>query len=90
MKVVNWTDDNGYKHRSVLRENDNDPRIGIPTDVPDIRQLNWDWIVRELHNRMMEAELFTLKDVEANQQLSSLILSVVRRQIVMLYKEQQQ
>lgn len=87
MKIVDWVDEQGYQHRSVVREGDDDPRVGIPADVPDIRQLNWEWIVRELHNRMMGAELFTLHDVESNQQLSSIILSVVRKQIVILYKE---
>lgn len=89
VKIVVWTDENGWKHRSLLR--DDDPEYlapaGIPRDPPDIQRLDWEEIKRLIHNELIERELETWKDVEASQNgLTSSILAVLKRQLVGLYR----
>jgi hypothetical protein len=89
MKNVVWTDGDGYKHVSRLRDRDPDHMApeGIPLDPPDLSQLDWQEIQRELHNLLVDKELFTWKDVQRSQNgVSSSILSVMKRPIVALYR----
>ena len=41
MKLVTFEDGNGYKHKSLIRDNDTDPSIGLLQSPPDIDQLDW-------------------------------------------------
>lgn len=89
MKIVVWTDDDGYKHRSMLRDRDPDQMApeGVPLDPPDLRQLDWDGIVRDLHNMLVDKGLSTWDDVQRTQTgVASSILSVMKRPIVGLYR----
>jgi len=91
MKVVEWEDKDGYRHRSMLRDNDPDrlASSGIPLDPPDIDRLDWDKIKRDLHNSLVEGGLSTWQDVQNSQTgLVSSILSVLKRPLIDLYKQQ--
>lgn len=89
MKRVIWTDGKGYKHASLIRDSD-DPSLapeGIRCDPPDLDQLNWKTIRRELHNALVERGLSTWEDVQRSQNgVTSTILGVLRRPIIALYR----
>jgi len=89
MKIVVWTDDRGYKHRSMLRDRDPDRMApeGIPLDPPDLSQLDWEGLVKDLHNMLIDKELSTWDEVQKSQTgVTSSILSVMKRPIVALYR----
>jgi hypothetical protein len=89
MKIVPWTDSDGKKHQSLIREGDPDSmaETGIPNDPPDLNQLDWNEIERELHNRLIEAGLITWRDVQRSQNgLTGIVRAVVLKRIIQLYK----
>jgi len=90
MKIVVYEDNAGYKHRALLRDTDPDhaaPTIGIPQDPPDLDRIDWEEVKRKLHNRLVERELITWLDVQRSQNgVTSSILDVLRREVVMLYR----
>lgn len=87
MKVLTWEDKHGYKYRSLVRNDDDNPEIGLPDNIPDLNQIDWEQVKKELHNRLTENELITWKDVQLSQNgVTSAILSVLKRRIINLYK----
>lgn len=89
MKLVQYTDEDGFLHQSLIRDNmkSTQANLGIPHDPPDLRQLDWDGIVRELNEQLIAQELITLADI-AQGTLSNTILRVIQTKIVQLYKQQ--
>ena len=94
MKFVTWVDDNGYKRRSIVR--DEDPAsmgpAGIPAGPPDLARLDWESLVRELNNTLVDREINTLGDIHKSPGQSAItqaLVSVFRRPIISLYKERE-
>lgn len=90
MRRVIWTDNDGVKHCSLLREDDPDHLApnGVPHDPPDLSRLDWDGIRVELHNLLVDRGLLTWNDVVASQNgVTASILSVMKRKILALYSE---
>lgn len=90
MRLAEWIDENGYKHLAYVKEgthlNGNAP-VGIGADPPDINRLDWEQIKREIHNQMVEQRLLTWDDIQKHQNaLAGIVLGVVRKQIVALYR----
>jgi hypothetical protein len=77
MRAVIWTDENGYLHRSLIRDDDQDYRaaeVGIPTEPPDVCLLDYsgleidvDEFQKALHNQLVRLGLITWKDVQRSQ-----------------------
>jgi hypothetical protein len=103
MKVITWTDECGYCHRSLIRDDDPDDKaaeIGVPADPPDLDRLNWDELYlmgidvaefkRKLHNRLVRSGLITWADVQYSQNgLTTAIMAVGRdRKILAALKRQ--
>jgi len=91
MKIVVWVDSEGYKHRSMLRDSDSPlrPEIGIPSDPPDIRSIDWDVVTRDLHNLLVERGLLTSKDIsEKPGQLSNAVNITATRAIIRLFRQE--
>lgn len=69
MRLVQWTDDNGYHHQSLLRDEDNDGEAiyGIPLDPPSLAEMTGipEEVKRDLHNELVARGLFTWADVLA-------------------------
>lgn len=89
MKKVEWTDEKGFKRGSLLREQD--PEVlresGVPIGPPNLDEVDWEGVKRDLHNRLYELGLFTWEDVVAKQNgVTSAILSAFRKRIVTLYR----
>lgn len=90
MRLVEWTDRHGYKHKSLILDSDPDYKApeGVLQDPPDVRQLDWDEIQRDLHNALVERGLLTWTDVQREQNgLSGAISAVMKNRIVRLYRE---
>lgn len=89
MKKVTFTDGNGYNHNSIIRDNDTDPTLGIIQSPPDLRQLDWDEMARNIHNALLERGLLTIKDVQVrNNEFNQIILAKVGKKIFALYQQE--
>jgi hypothetical protein len=89
MRIVEWTDKHGWKHLSLLRDDDPVEMAphGVPCDPPDITQLDWDIVKRELHNQLVERRLSNWRDVQKQRNgLQGAVLATLRRPLIMLYK----
>lgn len=93
MRLVKWTDEDGFLRHARVRDDDRDEdaqSIGIPADPPDLGELDWRAIQRELHNELAERGLFTWRDVQrAQNAVSSAVRRVVTKRIIELYKLQE-
>ncbi len=88
MKITRWIDDSGYQRISILRDDDEDMTHGLRKGPPDVTALDWDDIVRDLHNALVGRNLFTYEDVLRSQNgVTSAILSTLRRRVVGLYRQ---
>lgn len=91
MRLVIWEDENGYKHRSSVRDDDPDlyaeMNMGIPCDPPNIElRLDWEEIKRNLNNVLVDRGIFTLHDVRViPNSLRSAIETVMYRPLLALY-----
>jgi len=89
MRAVTWTDNNGYKHRSLVREEDPDEAApqGILQDPPVLEGMDWEAIKRDLHNLLVDAGLYSWLDVQQRQGLEGAILGAMRKKVIHLYRE---
>lgn len=90
MRMVKWTDENGYMHRSLLKDSEGDDMAPLtaPQDPPLVSLLDWDEIKRDLHNTLVIRGLFDYKDLTAQQNgVTGAILSVMKRPVLDLYKK---
>lgn len=90
MKIVQTVDEAGFKQRYQIQDDD-DPNdaaeIGLNIGVPDIRQLNWDEAIKDLHNRLFDMRLFEMQDIIDQQSgMGNAISSVLLKRIKNLYK----
>lgn len=89
MRIVIWTDVDGYKHRSAIRDFDPDELAehGISQDPPTIHDLDWEAIKRDLHNSLITRGLYDYNDVVRTQNgVTGAIISAMRGRLVTLYK----
>jgi hypothetical protein len=89
MKLVIWEDRRGWLHRSLVRDEDSDDMgpQGIAQDPPDIDEIDWDAVKKEIHNRLVEAGLVTWMDVQRGQnQIRGIIRAALQRRIIQLYR----
>lgn len=90
MKIVIWEDRDGYKHGSLLRDTDSSENssIGIPLNPPDVRKI-FDECAKEVHNALVDRNLFTWDDVQLSQDgVTSVINSIIKRKFIECYREQ--
>jgi hypothetical protein len=91
MKIVEWTDGKGYRHKSKIRDNDPDSMAmkGIPCDPPNIDSLDWEEMKRELHNNMLDLNLTSWENVvKSNNGIVTVIQRTFKRPLVNLYKRE--
>lgn len=91
MRAVLWTDPRtGKRHRSFIRETDPDsfaPK-GVPGDPPDVFSLNWETLMTDLHNELVDRGLFTSDDLQrSTSDLTGAILTVFRTHLIRLYRK---
>ena len=88
MKVVVWKDERGLKHRSMLRDSDPDSaaEMGILMDPPDLEQLDWDGVRKDIHNALVEREIVTWRDLQKSQATRGIILAAMKSRLINLFK----
>ncbi len=88
MKKIEYTDKEGFNHHSLITNNMSlsEAQKGVLSDPPDLTRLDWDEIVRDLHNLLVKRGLITIKDVNELQTLNNSILTVVAPRISELYR----
>lgn len=90
MRFVIWEDEQGLRHRSVIRDDDPDELAEkcIPQDPPDINDLDWDEIKRDLHNALVSRGLFNYDDLIHSQNgVTGAIMTALRSRLIALYKQ---
>jgi hypothetical protein len=93
MKTVEYVDKGGYVRAAMIRDDD-PPEMaaaGIPLEPPDLDDLDWEGIKRDIHNSLVHARLFSWKDVLKKQNaVSGIIARVLKRHVVRLYRFEDQ
>ena len=89
MRRVTWTDDRGYKHSSLVRDGDPDEMAsqGVLQDPPNLEELDWEGVKRDLHNSLVDLGLISWRNVQEIRGLRGAILSAMKRRLVSLYRE---
>jgi len=90
MKTITWTDRDGWKRRSVVRDNDTEAEaeFGIPAGPPDVRMFDWDAIMRDINNSLVDAGLFDWMDVQRSQNGLNIATSVIKRHLIVAYRNE--
>lgn len=90
MRTVIWTDRKGYKHRSQIRDNDPDDAapMGILLDPPDLHRIDWEGVMKDLHNAFVDTEVTTWSELQKKQNLQNVIFRVIKRRIITLFREE--
>lgn len=92
MRQVTWTDGQGYKHRSLVRDTDPDDAApkGILQDPPSLERIDWEAVKRDLHNALVDGGLCSWREVQAQGAADGLrgsILAALRNKLIALYRE---
>lgn len=90
MKLTRWTDATGYERATLLRDGDGDElrEAGLPVGPPDIHKLDWEALVRDLHNELMRRGLFNWQDVQRSQNgLTAAVRKIIVKPLIALYRE---
>ena len=88
-KYIIWTDKNGYMRRSLVKDTDDTSkaRYGIPAGPPDLEQIDWDVIRREINNVLCNQGIYTWVDAQRNESGFIAAVNVLRRHLIALYRE---
>jgi len=91
MRLVEWKDDDGWKHLAWVRDSDPDAMAvqgrGISADPVDITELDWGAIKRDLHNQLVNRRLSNFQDVQNQRNgLRGAVLAVLHNRLTTLYK----
>ena len=90
MKLLTYTDTNGFKHKSLVRDIDTDPSIGLLKSPPDLNQLDWHVIRLTLHNLLLDKGIITLEDAQLRQaEFNQCVLIAVAKPLFRLYQQEQ-
>ena len=91
MRLIKWTDKDGYHHLSLVRDDDPDEfaPYGIPVDPPPLDLLDWEAVKRDLHNQLVDREITTWDDVVRTQDgVTNAVRSALVRRVVTLYRQE--
>lgn len=88
MRPVKYKDDRGYLHRVMVKDDDPDEmaRFGIPAGPPDLHELDWEEIIRQMNNALVEHGLNSWLDVQRSPIGVQVATTVVRRYLIDLYR----
>ena len=90
MKLLTYTDANGFKHKSLVRDTDTDPAIGLLKSPPDLEQLDWYVIKLTLHNSLLDKGILTLEDAQSRpNEFNQCVLAAVAKPLFRLFQQQE-
>jgi len=83
-------DESGFKNISLIRDSDPDTMapLGIPCGPPDIRELDWDNIWKEINNLLVDRGLTNLQSLNIGG-LENSILVPIKRRLLNAYKNKE-
>lgn len=88
-KVAEWLE-RGYIRRAIVKDNDTDEvakERGMQIGPPNLENLDWSEIKKDLHNELMTRELYNWRDVQASQDgVSAAVRKIITRRVIELYK----
>lgn len=89
MKLLTYTDTDGFKHKSLVRDTDTDPSVGLLKSPPDLNQLNWHAIKLTLHNSLLDKGIITLEDAQSkSNEFNQCVLAAVAKPLFRLYQQE--
>lgn len=92
MRLVQWENKDGLLVQAYVRDGDPDElaeSVGILHMPPDLDNLDWDGIKRDLHNELIKRGIVTWNDVQKQQAaLTNVITATLKRRLVALYRQQ--
>ena len=87
MRLIQRTNGDGFKHLYYVKDSDFDTATGIPANPPDIRQLDWEGIIKDIHNGLVDNRLIQLSNIQhSNSGLDNIILVAIKRRLIALYR----
>lgn len=89
MKLVTWTDDDGLKHQSYIKDHEPDHLAsqGISNDPPSLDIIDWDEVKKVIWNRLVDQGIRDWSDIQRHQNaISSIVNSTVKKYIIALYR----
>lgn len=88
-REVSWIDGQGWRRASILPSSDtvSPPEAGIPVGPPDLNDVDWESVKRDLHNRFMDGKLYSWSDVQRNHGLfTAALMHQLRAEILRIYR----
>jgi hypothetical protein len=93
MKYITYMDSKEWLRRSLVKDTDTEQEaslgVGVPAGPPDIRQMDWEGIMREMNNALANAGLFTWLDVQQSQVGLTVATNVLKRALIALYRQEE-
>ncbi len=91
MRLVTWYDDDGFFRQVYARDEDSDEvarESGLGHEPPDLRQIDWDEVAKEMYNLLAQRGLITWQDIQKQDTaLLSIVKSVAMMKIIALYRK---
>lgn len=91
MKLVKWYDEDGFLRQVYARDDDSEEvarETGLAHEPPDLSEMDWAEVQRDLHNLLIERGLITWLDVQkAGNGLMNAVNTVMKRRIIALYRK---
>jgi len=89
MKEIIYTDTDGFQSKRLIKNGDppGNAAYGIPLGPPDLRQLDVQDILRQMNGSLVSNQLFTWDNVQRFPGGINVVVNVVRKAIIQLYRE---
>ena len=90
MKLVVYSDKDGYVRRSIVPDDSDESaaEFGVPSGPPDLDQLDWSAIRREISNSLAKHGLWTWDEVQADPNGVGVALTIFKRYLIALYRDE--
>ncbi len=85
MREIVWEDARGYRHRSVCKDG-LDPSLGVAKDPPDLHRIDWEGVIKDLNNSLVDAGISSWRDLQTID-VRALIVAALHRRLQALFRE---
>jgi hypothetical protein len=92
MRLVIWEDKKGWKRQNYIPDDAPDSMApsGIAHNPPDLSEMDWEEVERDLNNALIAQGLITWQDVQKQQNtLLPIVTSVMKRRLQALYRKKE-
>ena len=90
MKYLTYEDKDGFIRRALVKDDYTaaQAEYGIPAGPPDVRQIDWNSVSRDINNVLAESGSFTWDDVNRSQTGIQSAINIFRRALLTLYRQE--